>query len=265
MKKEYAIQIRKIEDISTISSEIDRVYVGDNFCDRKIPSIQEMSIILEYIKQKNLKLTLLTPYLTNESAKKIKILVDWILKENLEIEIVINDWGMLELLREFEMKLRRKITLVAGVLLSRQKTDPITERLIDKLNPYLQEHFSTPVIVSDVYINFLKNHNINRIELENTNHFFIFDKCMQNNIEISLYYPFVSFATTRMCPLSMYFRRKNMISIQPCNKECKEYYLSLHDDFYGNLIFVGNTIYYKNKKMPGNNNFVSRIVDNDLK
>lgn len=247
---EYAEYIRNLEDLNEIASNTTRIYFGSDFCDRLVPEILQFEDTYKKVKELGLNITFTTPFLTVDGLNKICILIDSFIKNDFDIEIVINDFGLLRFLKSKNYLENTRIKPVLGRLLSRQKTDIMTKHLKDKVLPDVYEHFCTPVAASIIYYNLLKEYNIDRIEVENVpNEIMINDK-IRDKIAFSLVYPWVSVSSTRLCPTSMYFGDRSNLSVQKCKKECLNNYFSLADEIYGKFYCKGNTLFYKNEVLP---------------
>lgn len=78
--------------------KISRIYYGIEFCEFRIPKLKEVEIVLKRAKQKGLPVTFLTPPVTQFGIEKIRLLLPMLYEYDCEISI--NDYGVLELLKE---------------------------------------------------------------------------------------------------------------------------------------------------------------------
>lgn len=171
----------------------------------------------------------------------IEVFVDNYLKNNFNIEIVINDWGMIKLVQDKS----DYFILNLGVLLNKRKKDPRyvykkgykeNNKLIGKNN-----------LNSYIFNRFLNENNIKRYEYENCGY----------DIEIaegnhSLHIPFYVTNTSQYCTLYAMcttMNRGNQKLVKGCPMYCKEYIFS----------------YPKNLKMVGRYNSIFAFDDTLLK
>ena len=244
---------------------IDRVYMFDAFCQNLLPTINDIDSAYKYLKDKNIKFTLNTPFVTDFGIDKILKNVEYISKYEEDFELVFNDWGVCyEIKKSFP-----NIKLVLGRLLTKQKVDPRAIILFENKNKInlneeifnnMYEHFQGSLINDKLVQNFLIEQNIKRVEIE----YLLWDMKveLQNNIKASIYYPYAHISTTRNCGVL------NMTYLK-CNKICKETKMQYNMIEKASYIVMGNTIYCdienimteeKLKKYP----CVDRIVFNDI-
>ena len=281
---EKAIFITKISQLKYITAGYDRLYYGNEFCERLIPGPKHLRNILCYLKKRKLKFSLVTPYVTDKGLKKVELLLELLKSEKINCEIIINDFGVLNLINQKYLNL----TPVLGRLLTKQKRGP---RLIKLLKRNVRLHFvktqgnpkikyciiqkklppgvdpyykgsnagSVPVIHD-----FLISQRVRRIELDNTAHG-LFLKLPKENISASLYLPYVYISTTFFCPTAgCNEKKKSLLKIKSCNKECQSFIFKLRHKTIPRVIFLkGNTQFYKNTKVSLRqlkNAGVSRLV-----
>ena len=102
----------------------DRLYLGNAFCHLLFPEENELFSMLEKAGTEELKVTLTCSYVREFLLEKKENLLgkleDWCSRNGTELEIVVNDWGMADMLRERNGCLKPCI----GVLLNKRKKDP---------------------------------------------------------------------------------------------------------------------------------------------
>ncbi|TBR15740.1 hypothetical protein EPO66_05560, partial [bacterium] len=161
---ERAIFITKTENIRYVGLEYGRLYFGNEFCERLIPSISDIKFIAEFIMQRKIDFTFVTPYVTNQGIDILRALFEYISKNLPETEIVVNDWGVLKMLKdEFSFA---KLSL--GRLLTKQERDPRSVYLKNKVSFDMMEHFRGLYVDSLPVRDFLKGMGISRVELDNS-------------------------------------------------------------------------------------------------
>jgi hypothetical protein len=78
-----------------VPERLDRLYVGDEFCSNRMPSLATLKAICERAEHERWGLTLLTPWLTDEGLDKCTQLLDYLGERAPQSEVVVNDWGAL--------------------------------------------------------------------------------------------------------------------------------------------------------------------------
>ena len=254
---EQAIFISKVENLRYVDSQYSRLYFGNEFCQRLIPSLEDIRTIADFVLKHKMDFTLVTPYVTNMGIDALRPILEYVIKNFSGAEIAINDWGILRLLRgEFNY-----LNLALGRLLTKQKRGPRILSLKNKVPQAVIKHFQESNIDVPVLSDFLVNNGIKRVELDN-----LLQGISRENpyLKASLYFPFAYVATTRFCiTASCQTARKFSRSILPCDKECKKYIFSLrHKNMPVNLFLKGNTQFFENKRLPENLNDlnIDRIV-----
>lgn len=244
-------------------SDYKRVYFGNEFCQTLIPAGRTIRNVLKYINEKGLHFTFLTPFVTDEGLRKLSEVFKLLLDRLNHVEVVINDWGVLDLINE-RYKL---IQPVLGRLMFRQKRDPRVERLIrggqkakivtdeqgrktiflpKEIPADLKEAYTQTNV--DFYLtkDFLLQNRIKRIE---------FDNLLQGlslrlpkDISASLYFPYGYIAITRYCSSLTSLQEGRRIGY--CKKWCDKYFLKLRSPCMPKVIYKkGNTQFYKNTIM----------------
>jgi hypothetical protein len=264
---EKAIFVTKISHLKYIDASFTRLYYGNEFCERLIPSGQELRKALRFAKKRKLDFSFVTPYVTNAGLGKLQKLFKLINAFGKGSEIIINDWGTLSLTLEKYPKL----TPVLGRLLTKQKRGPnlqnllarnIAPRLIeDPRNPKIRhivlkkklpldlDYYYKGSNVTSVSIihDFLINRHIHRVELDNTVQGIFLD-LPRDAISASVYLPYIYITTTFFCPTAGCEQKdKSLLKIKPCKRECQRYVFKLRHNTMPKVIYLkGNTQFYKN-------------------
>lgn len=87
-------------DIEDIASRINRIYIGDEFCPKRLPDVKTLKSRLKAADQKGLPVTLLTPVLTDGGIKAWDKLFETFHQWNHAAEVVVNDLGVLLYLKQ---------------------------------------------------------------------------------------------------------------------------------------------------------------------
>ncbi len=71
MLYEKVIFITKVSQLRYIDYKYTRIYYGNEFCERLIPSLQDLNQILDYIQKRGLNFSFVSPYVTDIGLRKI--------------------------------------------------------------------------------------------------------------------------------------------------------------------------------------------------
>ncbi len=236
---EKAIFITKLRDLDKATKDLEysRLYFGNEFCERLIPSDSDFSEAFDFSRKQGLKFTVVTPYITDSGIEKIKKIIKQFDGEN--IEIVVNDWGLLNLLND------RNFSLNLGRLLVKRKKDP--RILSNKFSKEMMHNLVYSNLGVKEFQNFLKENGIVRVELDNVFHGQ--PDISKSKLVASLYYPYVYLTTTRKCLMNKCdtISGKDDFFISACNKECQNYHAVLKNKDIGkDILLKGNTQFIKN-------------------
>lgn len=224
----------------------ERLYFGNEFCQNRIPSLDEVKRSLDFAEDKNIELTFVTPYVSNKGLNKIKDILKLLSTYQKNIEVVVNDWGVLYYINNHH----KKFQIIIGRLLTKQRRGPEIIKLLDKLPKDVLEHFKSSNMESEEIYNYLSEKGVKRVEFDN-----LLQGINLKNVKFkkSLYHPYLYVTTTRLC-MSNTFGGKyktEQIGILPCNKECENYITNLrHSQMPTKLIVKGNTQFIINKTLP---------------
>ncbi|MGM9978501.1 MAG: hypothetical protein ACI33J_06855 [Clostridium sp.] len=264
--KEYYFKKNFLENHMLFKKNIERLYIGNEFCHNLFPSINDLIKMLEKAKEESINVTLCFTYIRECYIQKTKDIIekvyDWCKINNFKIEIVINDWGMLELLKSKE----NYFTLCLGNLLNKRKKDP---RYIYK-NGYEKnkELLSLNSLNSKKFREFLKDNNIERYEYESCNY-----KIAIPEGKHSLHFPFYMTNSSQYCPLYAMcttMNRGNQKLVKTCPKYCRDYVFLYpkHLKMIGkyNSLFAFDDTLLKDKEILEYyiNNNINRVVLNFL-
>lgn len=281
---EKAIFITKVSHLKYVNDKYSRLYFGNEFCEKLIPSLKDLKKALSFARRKALDFSLVTPYVTNVGLERLNSLFELLKKLGIKCEIIINDWGILNLINHRYPNL----TPVLGRLLTKQKRGPRLIKLLKrKTRPRLIKDPQNPKIrhivfqkklplnldpyykgsnTSSVPIihNFLIRQHIRRIELDNTGQG-LFLELPKGKISASLYTPYIYITTTFFClTAGCDDKKKSFLKLKPCKRQCQKYIFKLRHRTMPKIIYLkGNTQFYKNTHLSIKNlknSGVDRIV-----
>ena len=96
------------------------LYFGSEFCEDRLPDLDEANAYCEAARDRSLEATLATPLLSPAGLLIVDRLLEGLAASGWRPAVVFNDWGVLELLRERHFCLPRR----AGRLINRSLRDP---------------------------------------------------------------------------------------------------------------------------------------------
>lgn len=244
---ERAVFVTRTEHLPGDLSGYSRLYFGIEFCERLLPSKQELEAALRVAAQHNMQFTFVTPFVTDAGIETLKMLTDVLPGGGAGLEAVVNDFGYLQVLRQKGW--RGDIAL--GRLLTKQKRGPRLMNVISRLSSEAVEHFRQSNIDAPFTAEFLMEKGISRVELDN-----LLQGISRSNpcFKASLYVPYAYVTTTRYC-LSAGCEKPGAAirTIKPCQKECQRCGFELsHPTMPVTLMLRGNTQFFKNDVLPGN-------------
>ena len=242
---ERALFIAKKKNLKYLTTDYQRVYFGNEFCERLLPSTETLSGVRQEIADRKLDFTLVTPYVTDAGIQKVARLLETLPSGT---EVVFNDWGVLRIIRQNFPALQ----LVQGRLLTKLKRGPRIAHFLDKLPPDALHHLRSTNLGVPAYQQFLKKHTINRVELDNPIQGLDLEG-VPADLKLSLYIPFAYVSTTRFCLVANCDipEKKGVIGVFPCHQECQKYTFYLNNPVMTTLLIrKGNTLFFKNTKLP---------------
>jgi hypothetical protein len=242
---EKAVFITEASEFKNWSGEYSRVYFGNEFCQRLIPAKEKLEDILDFVLSKGLNFTFVTGFVTEPALDYLQDLFAVIFAKSPNSEIVINDWGMLGIVRKYNL------IPVVGRLLTKQRRDPRIMNLRVRLTEEALER-SKAFSIGSHLSRFLKNNAVERIEIDNLPQGIgISESVKSEGLHLSLYFPFNYVTTSRRCIFDNNSLRSEGCLLPECEKKCKSNPIVLrHSTMPLPLYMKGNTLFLENQKMP---------------
>ena len=230
----------------------NRLYFGQEFCERAMPGIREIKEALDRSKGK--EFTLVTPYVTEKGLSKLVNIFNSLVKFKPSCEVVVNDWGVLHLIKQKYPSLKP----ILGRLLNKMLRDPrFKADSPGKISNTKFKHFQTCSLAGAHMKDILKNkYAVEMIEIDNL------PQGIDSNIanwgyKVAMYIPYGYVTTGRICFFQSWglgekdkFRTSNDL----CQHLCRGQYLRLNNikdlistNSNWDLIQKGNTVFYKQK------------------
>ena len=225
---DVALYIQRVEELKTFFKQghYSRVYFGVEFCESMFPSCREIQDVAEFCRDHDIGFTLVTPYVSDKGIHKLEPVFEMLGREMAGCEIVINDFGVLQMLEES----RKPFTRILGRILARQKKDPRINLVRDS---GMRNYFAKNVCDNISYCEFLTAQCIERIELDNP----LQGTETGNGFRFSMYFPYVYLTTAGNC------------FVDTC-AECVNYVFALKNGAMGrNILLKGKTQFYRNEDL----------------
>jgi hypothetical protein len=204
------------DDLDEVRLPPGRVYLGCETCEGMLPDIQRMAACLGAVVASGRQVSLVTPLVTDAGLDRITALLDAFASAARPLEVVCNDWGVLEAVRQYDY-----CTPVIGRLLSRQSTDPrwasisagkeqkqfekevlhldgtVAHLTYRPPSEALLRHLRRPAVMDRSVLDFLSTLGVNRFEVSNPLQGLELD--VPDGWHVSLHLPRVIVAVQR-CP-----------------------------------------------------------------
>lgn len=90
---------RDLED-ELLPASLRRIYVGDEFCQNRMVDPEGLDTFVHLAQTRSWAITLLTPPTTEEGLERFAPLLDRLDALQFESEVVVNDWGAMQFVRE---------------------------------------------------------------------------------------------------------------------------------------------------------------------
>ncbi|MFB6093660.1 MAG: hypothetical protein ABEJ77_01795 [Halanaeroarchaeum sp.] len=217
MSVESAIFVDDLETLDAVDRDVDRLYYGNEFCDKRLPDPDDVVAALDRADREGLSFTYVTPILTPTKVEALDAILDRLEAAGGADELVFNDWGA------YAMTEGRSVgEPVAGRVLSRQKRDPTVEHLTGETDVPLRadgsavaettlEHFQKSVLNASYARDHFRRRGVDRVELDVLTQG-IFDEDV--DLGASLYHPWNYVTVKRWCHEST--------TAPLCNEACED-------------------------------------------
>ena len=125
------------QDIGNRDLPEGRIYLGDEACEKRLPPAADMEDHIRSLVSSGHPVTLVTPWISESGLRGMDDLLTRLAKPPVPIELVVNDWGVLQSIKPYKY-----LTPVIGRLLCGQSSDP---RLADGENEDYQKRFEKTI------------------------------------------------------------------------------------------------------------------------
>ena len=236
----------------------DYVYYGSEFCIKKLALLSRLDEVIDYCGKFDKTLCYLTPFVPEANYTFILSLIEKLARSAIKIEIIVNDYGLLNTLHEIY---KDRFALSYGRLLNRKKKSPTIMNIFNKFNKDSQEALRTNAINNVYSYKILESFGIKNLIYENVYQGNYFDsECI---FDRQLMFPNVQISTSRKC-LGTCLHSDMPFVNESCDRSCnKKRYKLYNDSIKQEVILCGNTIMYKNEEIPMDLELYSRIIINE--
>ena len=117
---EQTLFISNLSGLKYFQEDFTRIYFGQEFCERLLPSQDDIEKVCAFSERENVHLTLVTPYVTDKGLLKVEKLIELFADKMPGAEVVFNDWGVFQFFKEKGLDVKP----VLGRLLNKQKRGP---------------------------------------------------------------------------------------------------------------------------------------------
>jgi hypothetical protein len=233
-----------IEGFFDLFQKIGRIYVGDEFCFHRLPTVSEMRDFCRFSEEHDVNMTFLTPPMTDWQLEKCSSLLACLENDCPGAEVVANDPGVLWHLK----KTHPGLPLAAGRLFNKGFKDPrfSDQGEADSISLSMRQALDESTFCHSAFLDHLRHIGVSRIE-EDLMPYGKGFMPSRGEMNVSIYFPFGIVTCGRICQMAAQERRgrkKYLISRQ-CERPCAHQTLEIaHERFQFRLFQNGNTIYY---------------------
>jgi len=255
---EQTLFISNPSGLKYFQNDFTRIYFGQEFCERLLPSKDDLEKVCIFSEKQGVPLTLVTPYVTDKGLLKLEKLIVFFSEKMPKAEIVFNDWGVFQFIEENFSEIKP----VLGRLLNKQKRGPRIINIIDQVPKETRDYYMGASLDVSATAGFLKKKGVFRVEFDNLLQGLDMSR-LDSEIKRTLYMPYLFISTTRFCLTANCIEGDTGVGVMPCHHECQKYTFNLNNPVMKQpLIRKGNTIFAINEDIPEavSNGEVDRIV-----
>ncbi|MDP2905029.1 MAG: hypothetical protein Q8O22_01830 [Candidatus Omnitrophota bacterium] len=243
-KPESVILVYKKEHLRQVSrGRYGRIYFGSETCAFLLPSASDIEKLSVIRKKMGIEFSVVTPYITQGDLASVDNLLNYVNKRFPFTEIVVNDWGVLNLIRTKYADLR----MVLGRILSKQSRGPLliepkAGHPVPVANMRWTDddimYFKSSIIQNKYAMQFLKSSGVERFGLDNQKPGFLLDHDNINDEQIDLYYPYSYLTSSPYC-LTRAISRKPFVFQRTtrCGKNCLKK-RAARVNLFGEVVYV---------------------------
>lgn len=249
-----------LESVRAGGAELSRLYFGQEFCQYLIPRPEDVEQACHFARQLGWAFTYVTGYVTDSGLTRIAANLDVLAAMGFPIEVVVNDWGVLELLNHEHPWARP----VLGRLLVKQlrfgrythALPPINpngiEASVEDIRRNQVDSFRALNLSIPVYREHLQSAGVRRVDLD------IVPQAVELPADawgfaISCYFPWGYLTGGRNCLTAGMVEpeREFVVLGTPCSQPCRQFNRSgLTSNFSETVIQRGNSVFLYHEADP---------------
>jgi hypothetical protein len=255
IRPERAVLLHKKSQLSGITKgNFSRIYFGSETCDFLLPSKTDIDVLANIRERFNIDFTIVTPYITQRNFPLADKLLRHLNKNFPFTEIVVNDWGVLNLIRGDYDNFR----MILGRILNRQSrglffvnTKASEVELVSDMKWTKKEdlvYFKASITQNDYAMHFFKSLNIKRVSLDNLKQGILLDN--NDEIKIDLYYPYCYLTSSPHCLTRALSKKPHLFQrATRCDKICLKKEVEKVKICNETIYLAGNSQLYFNDKV----------------
>lgn len=237
-----------------LPNEFHYLYFGSEFCEHVIPEPEEILQWKKICQTEKLKPIFVTPVISDRGLQKLGAVLDLIWNELPETEIIVNDYGVAELIRKKYPTLKMSIGRVLDKLTHDSRA--IENEFMDYYGINGLRYAVTAGNISEHSRKALSKYNVNRFEYDLP---YVGINLPEKSFNYSLYWPFSFLTTGRVCVFRALEKEgvhRFLVENDSCSQMCRKVDLVLRkplngfrtkDNYFKNELYLfqkGNTIFY---------------------
>ncbi|MBI5695049.1 MAG: hypothetical protein HZC51_04790 [Nitrospirae bacterium] len=245
-KPEKAIYTTSLAGLRKAGPGYTRAYFGAEFCQWRLPGRAGLAGAIALAEGRGMSFTLVTPWVTDEGIRRLKALFRVLTGAGMkEAEVVVNDYGVLTLLREEFPGLAP----VLGRLLVKRKCCPRIPGMLEGMPDAGRDIYLHAGMEDPVAAGLIKGFGVKRVDMDVPLQGLAPD-LKSAGLRGSVYTPYAYVTTTRHCPAS--FDGTGWQAFEGCRlKGCLKNVLSLTNPAHeARLLMRGNTQFVENRELP---------------
>lgn len=233
---------------------IEGIYFGQETCENLIPSLKHLQEAVEFCRKNEYQFTFVTPYTGPKGIERLRKLFDFLNTEAKECEVVVNDFGVLQLLiTEF-----KNLIPVMGRLLNKMKRDPRFSlsgydiantdiKNIKKVEENQEEAIKASAYELSIYQEFLRENGIERVGIDALSQYLDSKTIKKWGFPVDLYWPWTYVTSSRSCVTAAHTQpgKESHPTDEPCRFQCRKYDFTFRSDkkmlptvFRGNAVWM---------------------------
>jgi hypothetical protein len=222
-----------------LKDDVERVYFGQETCENLIPTLKDVTEAFEYCRKQDLKFTYVTPYIGPKAGQQLESIFEFLNNQDEESEIVVNDFGVLQLL----FTKYQNLIPTLGRLLIKLKRDPrfslsgydIAQSELSnskKVEKNQAEALHSSSMDIPVYQQLLKDKGVKRIGIDTLPQGVDSKVIKRWGFPVDLYWPWVYITSGRNCTVAAYTQPGKTFhpTDEMCRFQCKQIQLSFTSD-----------------------------------